>query len=263
MKKWTSGLIAITATIGLPSWLCAGVQMGDFYLDAKVTAASEYISQGVSYSDEHPVLQVDFGDSHNSGFYIRGAASNVDFNDNNEAEVELLLYGGYAKTFKNGASLDLGAIHYNYPGANSALQYNFEELYLDVGYTFKPVTVGVYYSYSDDYFGSVTDQSGQYVEGKVKVELPYTINLYGHYGHSFGDTFEQSQLALTGGVPGIPDSYDNWKIGVSRVFKEVGGVELDVSYLTIDSGGERLYRNWYLSDAAATDRVVFQVSKQF
>lgn len=264
MKRLTRNLLTAIGIIGFPSLPFAGIQVDDFYLDAKVMAVSEYISQGVSYSDKHPVIQTDFGATHNAGFYIRGAVSNVDFDDNNEAEVELITYGGYAKTFESGLSFDIGAIHYNYPGANNALEYNFEEFYLDGGYIWKLVTVGVYWSYSNDYFGSTTDKSGQYLEAKLKVELPYEINLYGHYGHTFGDTFdEQSQLAYDFGVLGIPDSYDNSQIGVSRVFKEAWGLEFDLSYIDIDSGGERFYRDWYQSDAAKTAWVILQISKQF
>ena len=78
-----------------------------------------------------------------SGLYLGAWASNVDFGDSFDADVEVDLYAG----FSGGEDItwDVGFIYYGYPGESDA---DFQELYASVGYSF--LTGKIWYS---DEFG--------------------------------------------------------------------------------------------------------------
>lgn len=65
---------------------------GEF--ESYVTLVSEYSFRGVAQSDEGPALQGGVDWSHDSGFYIGSWASTVDFNDGDEANIELDIFAG-------------------------------------------------------------------------------------------------------------------------------------------------------------------------
>ncbi len=58
-------------------------------VSANVGFVSEYSFRGIAQSDEHPALQGGFDVSHSSGLYAGIWGSNVDFNDGDQASVEV------------------------------------------------------------------------------------------------------------------------------------------------------------------------------
>ncbi|RMD68756.1 MAG: hypothetical protein D6819_08605 [Gammaproteobacteria bacterium] len=209
----------------------------DSPFSANVALATDYPFRGISQTDEEPAIQGGFDFNHESGLYLGTWASNVDFNDGDEAQMELDLYGGFAKEF-SGIGVDVGLIYYAYPGAASDLDYDFLEIYGGLSYSIASIK----YSYSNDYFaGSGT--SG-YLEGGVDIPLPQDFSLGLHIGRQWID--EEDTF-------GTPD-YTDWKIAVS---KEIAGFGFELSYVDTDLSDKECFGGTDLCDA----RGMFILSK--
>ena len=147
---------------------------GEF--SANVGVTSQYLFRGLDQSDEMPALQggidysVDTG-LNNLGLYLGAWGSNVNFNDGNQASVELDGYGGVTGTVAN-IDWDLGVIYYAYPGASSALNYNFVEYKAALGYSVSEnLDGGLSYSYSPDFFGA--SGKSHFVQATGSYAIPY------------------------------------------------------------------------------------------
>ena len=93
---------------------------------ATVTLTSDYVFRGISQTDAHPAFQGALSFGQTAGLYLGLSGSNVDFNDGDEASVEIDLSGGY-KWDWGPVSLDGGVIYYAYPGASGRLDYDYWE----------------------------------------------------------------------------------------------------------------------------------------
>ena len=125
-------------------------------LSFNISLASNYKFRGQDQDQTKtralkPALQGGFDYAFDSGFYVGNWNSTVAWTkymptpQNNSLEVDL--YGGYK--FKAGEiDMDVGALQYYYPGANTA---NTTELYLGAGYG--PVTAKYSSTVSQGYFG--------------------------------------------------------------------------------------------------------------
>ena len=104
---------------------------------------SDYTFRGISQTAEDPAIQGGFDYEHGSGLYIGTWASNVDFEVQtvSDATMELDVYGGIAGEFDNGLGWDVGILSYNYPGADSSLEYDFTEVYGSLSYSMFTATV--------------------------------------------------------------------------------------------------------------------------
>lgn len=198
-------------------------------VSANVALTTNYVWRGYSQSAENAAIQGGFDYAHASGFYLGTWGSNVNFGndavtsaDGDGASMELDLYGGYK--FKAGPiDMDVGVIHYMYPGANSSLDYDFTELYVGGGYG----PFSLKYSRASDYQGT-TSKSGSYLDAALSFELPEGFGLGLHVGKSSGD--------------GIKDvfvkEYTDYKVSLS---KEVGGFGFGLAYTdTNQSGAEEI-----------------------
>ena len=125
-------------------------------LSFNISLASNYKFRGQDQDQTKtrafkPALQGGFDYAFDSGFYVGNWNSTVAWTkylgtpQNNSVEIDL--YGGYK--FKAGeVDLDVGALQYYYPGANTA---NTTELYLGAGYG--PVSAKYSTTVSQGYFG--------------------------------------------------------------------------------------------------------------
>jgi uncharacterized protein (TIGR02001 family) len=201
---------------------------------ANVTLATDYTFRGISQTDENFAIQGGFDFKHPSGFWAGTWASNVDFGS--DANIEVDLYAGFSKALPNGLGFDVAYYHYNYPNANTGIDYNE----VMVGGSYKIFNVKAWYS--DDYAGG-TDESW-YVEGNANLSLPMEVGLGLHVGYQeIGD----NELF------GTPD-YTDWKVSVS---KTVAGFGLAVSYVDTDIDEEDCLGGLQWCDP----RVVFSISK--
>ena len=206
-------------------------------ISANVGLSSDYMFRGISQTDENVAIQGGFDYTHHSGFYLGVFGSNIDFNDP-DTSIEIDGYGGFKYSFLDHYSIDAGAAHYAYPGANDT--YAYTEYYLGGGY--RNFSLKAYYS--DDFFA----KSGEaiYLDSKGDFPLPYDFNLGLHYGYQWIENNAKF---------GAPD-YADWRIGVNR---EVIGVNVGVAYVDTNLGKDECFSGTSL----CSSRAVVSVSKVF
>jgi len=228
-------------------------------ITGNVGMASDYSWRGISQTARKPATQGGFDFAADSGVYLGIWGSNVNFNDEaaavgagansyQRAQMEGDLYGGFK--FKAGAvEMDLGALHYNYPGAEKSLAYNFTEFYVGATYD----VLSVKYSYSPDFQTDIPDvasESASYLELNANVPLPMGLTLALHAGNSSGAFFDQAEKAGW-----LIKSYTDYKVGFT---KEVSGVTLGLHYVDTSLSGKYEVKNGAFAN---NGRVVFSLYK--
>jgi uncharacterized protein (TIGR02001 family) len=176
-----------------------------------VGVASDYVFRGYSQTDGNAQV---FGgvDATLGDFYAGSWASNVDFGDGTDVEVDL--YGGYSSEIE-GFEVDFGFAGYLYPSQPDGSDYDFVELKADISRTIGPVTMGTSLSWSPDYFGD--DESATYVEANAAFALADGWEVSGAVGHQTLD---------------VSGDYSTWNIGVGYSLTET--VLIDVRYSDTD-----------------------------
>lgn len=102
-------------------------------------------------------------------------------------------------------SWNLAALGFGYPGAPSALQYDSYKYLADVRYRLDPVSIGAYYDFYGNFFGS---GPAHYLEALAVVDLPRDFVLDLRYGRQ---RFNDSSLI------GMPD-YTFRSVSLQRAF---------------------------------------------
>ena len=113
----------------------AGTAAAEGEFSGNVALTTDYVWRGVSQSNGDMAIQGGF-DYTNGMFYAGVWASNVDFDDASDTNVELDFYGGIAGEFANGLGWDLGFIYYTYPDADDE-DLDFVELMAALSYEFE------------------------------------------------------------------------------------------------------------------------------
>ena len=204
IRGWIVGATAALAAVAVPA-VAQDAAEGPGKLSSTVSFMNDYVFRGISQSDEHPAVQgsidytYQFEDNLSGYFGIFG--SNVDFDDGDEASIEVDLYAGLKPKFGS-AELDIGVIAYLYPGAGGGTEYNYFEGKLGASYDFGFAIVSASAFYSPDYSASSNDSL--YLMGGVDVPLPFGLALEGHIGHQW---ITQEQKF------GTPD-YLDWHVGI-------------------------------------------------
>lgn len=182
-----------------------------------LTLASEYMTRGFSDSDNHPALQGGWVLSHESGWEAEIWASNVDYNDSNEAKFELDFYLSYTMTAGPG-DLTMGGGYYVYPGADKDLDYNHYEIFTKYSADVASfATLGGEVYYSPDFFGD--SGTGIYVNATADVPLPVVdgLSLVGSVGRQWVE--DNARF-------GVPD-YTDYSAGFAYEFEPFS---VDVRY---------------------------------
>jgi uncharacterized protein (TIGR02001 family) len=234
--------VATLSTLAfMPLSAQAGTSDWDAEISANVGFVSEYSFRGIAQSDENIALQGGFDVAHGSGVYAGIWGSNVDFNDGDEASVEIDLYAGYSNAVGN-FNYDVGVIYYAYPGADTTREYDFWEGSLAVGYDFDLFSTSASINYSPDYFNESGD--AQYYSLGVDVPLPANVTLSGHVGYQEIDD---------NNAFGVPD-YTDWSLGLGYSAR---GFDFSLAYVDtdLDEPGE-------CADGCDA-RVIFGISKSF
>jgi len=225
MKRIT-GIMASGLVLALASGpASAGSPVGEF--SANMTATSDYVWRGVSQTMEDPAIQGGIDWSHDSGLYAGVWASNVDFGD--AADIEMDLYGGFTGE-AGGFSYDIGYIYYSYPDDQNGI--NFSEVYTSVGRDFGIASVTAGLAYGFGYAGGVG--KSWYPTLDIEVPLGNTgLSAAGHIGYySFTNDSD----------------YTEWSLGLTMPFK---GLDLSLSWHDTDISG----------DDQADSRLVFAISR--
>ena len=211
---------AITKALVAGSLVSIGAVASADEFSANLGATSDYRFRGVSQSAQDPALQGGVDYALDNGLYLGAWASTIDFDggpgNDPDANIEVDLYAGYTWA-AGGVDWDAGVLHYAYPGAESAFDLPFTEVYLGASYNVFSVNL----AYTDDYTGP-TDESAYYVAIGAGLDLGsgYTLGL--SVGQSGGDGIDAT----------FGDSYTDYRIGVA---KDLAGLTFDLSY--IDTSG--------------------------
>ncbi|WP_428151953.1 TorF family putative porin [Brevundimonas sp.] len=190
----------------------------DVAFNAAVT--SDYVFRGVSQTNEDPALQVGV-DYASGGFYVGAWASNVDFGDSTDAEIDL--YAGY-RTEAAGFAFDFGAVGYTYVDAPSIPDagYGYVELKAAASRAVGPATVGAAIYFSPDFFG--IDERATYVEGNIAFTPADKWSVSAAVGKQMLD---------------VTDDYATWNVGVGYAFTD--NLVVDVRYHDTDVDNAPIY----------------------
>ncbi|NRB36997.1 MAG: hypothetical protein HRU20_00860 [Pseudomonadales bacterium] len=184
-------------------------------VSATLTLASDYLFNGVSQTDEDPALQGSVDYSHDSGWYAGVWASNVDFGETDDTNLEIDLYTGFAFDINEQHSLDLGLAQYNYSGGNESSEANYLEAY--AVWAFYNTEVSSWYA--PDYAGADA--------GHVIVKLTQSINLPQDFSLLLGIDHSKSLDEEKFSWEDDADSYTHWQVAVQRTFYSV---DAELSY---------------------------------
>lgn len=176
-----------------------------------VGAATDYVFRGVSQTNEDG--QIFGGADVTSGIFYGGVwASNVDFLDDTDAEIDL--YAGVRPTM-GPVAVDVGVIYYAYVNAPSGGDYDYWEFKAAGSIPVGQATLGAAAYYSPDFFGGVDE--ALYYEVNGAIPLVDKLTLSGAVGHQ----------ALEG-----PGDYTTWNVGLGYAITDNFGV--DVRYWDTD-----------------------------
>jgi uncharacterized protein (TIGR02001 family) len=229
---------------------------------AGATFGTDYSYRGISQTQRQVAFQptityetVPLDVSTPLSAYVGAWGSNVYFPGTNAA-AEIDLVGGFRyKGLGGRLNVDLGYIRYTYPGSVSALQLDFNEFGLVVGYDFGVVQLSGALRYSPNFFAN--SGAAWYKWAQATVPLPFvnftllnqpvTARLSGTIGSQY------VERNVNYGIPG--NDYWDWSLGATVT---VYGVDLTLSYIgtNIDVAG-------CLNTLNCEDRVVFSIGKTF
>lgn len=221
--------------------LMASASIAHAQLSGTVTAISDYNWRGITQSADDPALQGSIDWAADSGVYVGAWASNIDFGNSFDSDIEVDLYGG----IRGGDDLawDFGLIYYMYPGETDA---NWPELYASL--TYGVVTGKI--SYTNE-FGGFSNDSALYYELGAGWELPENFGLNAHIGYSDGDGIND---AYAGNV----DDYFDWSAGVTYT---LGNFVLGLKYV---DGSDLEAHDGTPGDISSSEaKAVFSVSTTF
>ena len=183
MKKMLGRVLAMLAAAVLAA--PAAAQEGDgVTIEGNVTLATDYSFRGWSQTQRDPAIQGGFDVGFDSGFYVGTWGSNVNFgasDDGNVASMEWDLYFGWAGDVSDDVSIDLGFIHFEYPGDRDNL--NYQEYAASIAVS--DFTFGI--NYSPEYL-AVADVTFFYPYVQYSRALREDISLDLHLGFNQADS---------------------------------------------------------------------------
>jgi uncharacterized protein (TIGR02001 family) len=190
----------------------ASAQDVDVAFNAAVT--TDYVFRGFSQTTEDPALSAGV-DLTAGSFYAGAWASNVDFGDSTDAEIDV--YGGY-RTELGGFALDFGVVGYFYTNVPSAVDYDYVEFKAAASRAIGPVTAGVVLYYSDDFFG--VDGEAVYTEANIAFTPATDWTVTAAIGNQALD---------------VSDDYTTWNLGAAYAITD--NLIADVRYHDADVDG--------------------------
>ena len=200
-------------------------------LSANIGATSNYVWRGVTQTDDQAAISGGLDYAHDSGVYVGTWASNVDFDDDTNAEVDL--YAGFANEV-NGLGYDVGLLHYYYPGGDDI---DFTDIYFSLSYG--PVTGGVNYIV-DSEVDETSGANDTFIEGDIYYYL--------------SASFEVAPTWSVGGTVGYFDFDDD---GVDDTVTAYTHAQIDVGKSAGDFGDFTFSVSWAEEESGDSDAKVF------
>ncbi|MDI9334053.1 MAG: TorF family putative porin [Cytophagales bacterium] len=166
----------------------------DYTISYNVGAVTDYRFRGISQTSNGPAIQGGIDFAHKSGVYLGAWVSNVvwvrAFNGASQSNMELDWYGGYKTEVAKDTTLDVGAIHYGYPGNNSGAagtvgagawsNANTNEFYGALTYR---IYTAKYSRSTGDFLGNINSKGSTYIDLSAAVDLGNGMTLTPHIGH--------------------------------------------------------------------------------
>ena len=209
-----AGAAALAA--GLIGPAPAAAQSADIAFNVGVV--SDYVFRGASQTNEDAAVQGGV-DLTAGSFYVGAWASNVDFGDDTDAEIDA--YGGYS-TEAAGYALDFGVIGYFYAGEPEGADYNYVEFKAAASRAIGPATLGAAVYYSPDFFG--VDDEATYAEANAAFSPADRWTVSGAVGHQWLN---------------VTEDYTTWNVGVGYALTD--NIAVDVRYHDTDVDDAPLY----------------------
>jgi len=200
-------ILSLTFTGNVKAQETQNNALSNVELSANVGLYSQYVFRGISQSDEGPALQGGFDAAHSSGLYAGTWASNVDFNDASEASLELDLYAGYANNMGN-IGYDVGFIYYAYPGADSALNYDYYEFMASLSYDLEKASITGAVNFTPENFG----ETGNAIYTALDVNVPIQNNLSANLHAGYQTIDDEVSF-------GVKD-YLDWSVGLDYTVQD-------------------------------------------
>ncbi|BDX08574.1 TorF family putative porin [Planctobacterium marinum] len=166
---------------------------------ATITLASDYLFNGITQTDEGPALQGSIDFSLESGVYFGSWASNVDFGDDTNLEVDF--YGGYYGEFENGGWYDVSLLYYSYHGGSGSDDSNYFEVAAAMGTDNLEVKVW----YAPDYAGT----GARHIITALSYSYPVTENASLVVAVDRSESLDYEEFEWEPG----DESYIHWRIG--------------------------------------------------
>lgn len=183
---------------------CAGLVRAEPELSSTFTITSDYDFRGITQTAQDPALQASLDLALDSGAYGGLWASNVDFGDDTDSDMEIDLIAGYGGAITDDLAYDVGAVLYVYQGDDDDI--NYIEAYGGLSYKILSTKLWI----SPDYLNS--DDSAYYLEANLEGgSLPFDLGWLVHVGYSGGEFFNDAE------DNGLDEYYD-WAVGLTRTF---------------------------------------------
>ncbi len=172
-----------------------------------VAITNNYVFRGYTQTLNTAAIQGGLDWDTGVGLYFGTWGSNMQFGFAGEGSMEWDVYGGYKGTIDK-FSYDVGALAYLYPGSAKALNYDWWEAHVVVGYDFGAAQVSAGGYYTPDYTGALG--SAWYYMGKVAVPLASVVEGLSIDGTIGRSTFKKgSPLA----------NFTDYSVGITYAFK--------------------------------------------
>jgi len=173
----------------------------DSNVEWSLALTSDYVFRGVTQTDYDPALQggltYTFGDS---GIYVGGWASNVDFADPIGPDIEFDAFLGWSHDVNDDWNLDLSLVHYSYFGERDDYgSLDYTEAFGKIAWK-EMLTLTL--AYAPDYANADYDSFYANLGGSWEIGNEFSLNA--GLGHSeFSDD---------------NGSYTDWNLGISRAW---------------------------------------------
>lgn len=214
-----------------------------------LTFVTDYAFRGVSQTAEEAAIQGTLEANLGNGIYMGLFGSNVSALSYNNGNLEVDLYAGWRGEMEAGLILDIGALAYIYPNAETATSdYDTTEVYVGVS---KDWFSAKYWYAVTDFFSLDTSDGSAYLEANANFTVAENLGLALHVGKQ--------------AVEGYDDlDYSDARIALNWTALPEENLVLGLTYTTTNAD-EDLY---YVDDNGsnlriAEDRWVISISRSF
>jgi uncharacterized protein (TIGR02001 family) len=238
-------ILASTLVAMLP---CQAADDEPFEFSANVALTTDMVFRGMSFTNEEPSLNGGFDLEHDTGFYVKTWATNVNLLEGDTVEPDeranlaIGWYVGYNGDFSDNLNYDIQAAYFAFPGAAKDLNYDFAEFTGALTYSIQDTDLGFSYTFSPDFF--------------LKSDTAH------YYELNASHTFVNANDLKIGGRIGLQTVKDNDTIG----FDDYTNYGIWISYPIGDFTSTLEYTNTDLDngdDLNADGRVFFTLSHSF